>query len=64
MAYKRVIKGTASRKAIAVKNAGHPATFRKVRCPRKCSGYAVESNIKKGEYICERCGSTFAVQGL
>ncbi len=65
MAYKRVIKGTGDRrKQIAVKTAGHPAAFRKMRCPACSIGYAVESNVKKGEYTCQRCGTSFGAQQL
>ena len=64
----RVIKGTRDlkrqRKQIAVKSTGHPAAFRKVRCPKGCTGYAVESNVEAGAYQCERCGSTFKHQAL
>lgn len=65
MTYKRVIKGTGDRrKQIAVEKAGHPAAFRKMRCPACSVGYAVESNTKKGEYNCQRCNASFGAQAL
>ena len=65
MVYKRVIKGTADRrKQIAIERAGHPAAFRKVRCPACSIGYAVESNTKTGEYTCQRCGAVFGSQSF
>lgn len=65
MAYRRVIRGTKDRRRqIAVEKAGHPAAFRKMRCPACSIGYAVESNIKKGEYTCARCGAIFGSQAL
>jgi len=65
MAYKRVIKGTGDRRRqIAVERAGHPATFRKLRCPACSIGYAVESNTDKGKYTCTRCGAVFSNQTL
>jgi transposase-like protein len=35
-----------------------------MRCPACKLGYAVESNIEKSKYVCDRCGTGFAVQGL
>lgn len=65
MAYKRVIKGTRDRKQqIAVERTGHPAAFRKLRCPACSIGYAVESNLKSGEFTCTRCGASFKNQAL
>jgi transposase-like protein len=51
-------------KQIIVKKTGHPATFRKMRCPACSVGYAVESNVEKGKYTCQRCGSSFTQAGL
>lgn len=63
--YKRVIRGTRGRKQqIAVEKAGHPAAFRKMRCPSCSIGYAVESNTKSGEYVCLRCGASFGAQAF
>ena len=65
MASKRVIRGTGDRKKqVTVEKAGHPAVFRKVRCPACSIGYAVESNLKKGEYTCQRCKAVFRNQPL
>jgi len=55
---------TSKDKKIVVTDTGHPAAFRKVRCPKCKLGYAVESNVKKGTYTCGRCGTTFGVSGL
>lgn len=65
MTYKRVIRGTGDkRRQIAVERTGHPAAFRKLRCPACSIGYAVENNTKKGEYTCQRCGAVFGNQAL
>lgn len=62
--YKRVVKGTRSRKQlVAVKKTGHPAAFRKIRCPSCRIGYAVENNISK-TYVCGRCGVEFTRQAM
>ena len=65
MVYKRVIKGTGDRRRqIAVEKTGHPAAFRKLRCPACSIGFAVESNIDKGTYRCSRCGAVWGNQPL
>lgn len=59
MSYQRVARGTRSRKQpVAVKSTGHPAAFRKIRCPRCKVGYAIESNISNA-YTCGRCHAEF-----
>jgi ribosomal protein S27AE len=65
----QVITGTAKRKGrkpppVAVRKAGHPAAFRKVRCPKCKQGYAVQDNVKKGEWLCGRCGSVFTQMSI
>lgn len=62
--YKRVIKGTRSRKQqVVVEKTGHPAVFRKVRCPSCRVGIAVENNVT-GTYQCGRCGREFSRQAM
>lgn len=62
--YKRVIQGTRSRKQlVAVKKTGHPAAFRKIRCPHCNVGYAIENNLT-GSYQCGRCGAEFKRQAM
>jgi transposase-like protein len=58
----KVISGT--RQRVTVKKTGHPAAFRKVRCPACKQGYAVASNIDPSVYACDRCGRQFKRQGL
>lgn len=58
----KVVSGTGQR--VTVTKTGHPAAFRKVRCPSCRIGYAVASNIKPNEYTCDRCGKTFVKQAL
>jgi transcription elongation factor Elf1 len=48
------------KKPVAVRKTGHPAAFRKIRCP-KCHGYAVADNVDPSVYACERCGTKFNV---
>ena len=55
------IATTRKRKPIAIKKTGHPAAFRKIRCPAKCQGYAVADNIDPQMFTCERCGKQFKV---
>jgi len=65
MTYKRVIKGTRDKqRQIAIERTGHPAAFRKLRCPACKIGYAVESNVKKGTYVCSRCGTEWGNRPL
>jgi transcription elongation factor Elf1 len=65
MTYKRVIRGTGDkRRQIAVEKTGHPAAFRKLRCPACSIGYAVESNTNKGKYVCSRCGAEWGNRPL
>lgn len=55
---KSVVRGTKDKKSqVTVEKAGHPAVFRKIRCPACSIGFAVESNINKGSYRCSRCGA-------
>jgi hypothetical protein len=58
----KVISGT--RQRVTVKKTGHPAAFRKIRCPSGCTGYAVASNIETDTYTCGRCGKKFKRQSL
>jgi len=51
---------TKRKERVVVETTGHPAAFRKVRCPRCKLGYATASNTKKNEYTCTRCGQTFS----
>ena len=66
MAMKKVIRGTGDmRKArarkpqVVVKKTGHPAAFRKMRCPTCRLGMAVAKPNSDKEYICDRCGAGF-----
>ena len=58
----KVVAGT--RQRVTVKKTGHPAAFRKVRCPSCRLGYAVASNIDPTMYMCDRCGKQFKRQAL
>lgn len=58
----KVISGTQQR--VTVKKTGHPAAFRKVRCPACRIGYAVASNTEVGKYTCLRCGAEFKRQTI
>lgn len=49
---------------MTVKKTGHPAAFRKIRCPKCRIGYAVANNIDPMVYVCERCGDKFKRQIL
>lgn len=64
MGTQKVIRGTRQRKQIVVRKTGHPAAFRKMRCQACGLGYCIESNVNKGEYLCNRCGATFTTQAL
>lgn len=54
-------KSRKKRPVIAIQKTGHPAAFRKIRCPAKCQGYAVASNTDETEFTCQRCGRKFKV---
>lgn len=56
-----IITSRKKRQPVAVRKTGHPAAFRKIRCPKKCPGYAVASNIDPTLFTCERCGAQFKV---
>jgi ribosomal protein L37AE/L43A len=62
-----VIKGTKalkkSRQRIVVEKTGHPASFRKMRCPKCSLGYAVMSE-ENGAWKCDRCGHAFMTQAM
>ena len=62
----RVIRGTRDKKKnqIQVEKTGHPAAFRKVRCPLCKLGMAVEDPNKGNELTCDRCGRTFKVSSM
>ena len=49
---------TKNKAKIVVRQAGHPGTFRKMRCPKCKLGYAVQNNVN-GDYACIRCGTVF-----
>lgn len=51
-------------KQIAVKRTGHPAAFRKMRCPKCSLGYAIQSNQDSKQYTCNRCGHQFITQQM
>jgi len=55
---RRAAKKT-TKNPITVEKTGHPAAFRKMRCPACSLGYAIESNTEKGKYSCQRCGASF-----
>lgn len=55
---------TSKDKKIVVQDTGHPAAFRKVRCPKCKLGYAVQSNTNKKLFNCTRCGSSFEMSNL
>lgn len=62
---KKVIRGTGDRKQqIVVSSTGHPAAFRKLRCPKCKLGYCVASNQDPEVYACERCGHSFRTRKL
>ena len=62
----QVIAGTqqAKVKRVAVKKTGHPAAFRKQRCPHCRIGYAVQDNVNKNMYSCSRCGRLYSMSSL
>jgi DNA-directed RNA polymerase subunit RPC12/RpoP len=49
---------TKNRTPVALDKAGHPAAYRKIRCPVCRQGYGVHSNTED-VYVCDRCGRTF-----
>ena len=55
---------TTSKDKVVVQSTGHPAAFRKVRCPKCKLGYAVQDNNKKDTFVCQRCGVGFKVSSL
>ena len=59
-----VVIGTAMKRrkktpAVAVRKAGHPAAFRKVRCLACHQGYAIQDPVDKTRWVCARCGAAF-----
>jgi DNA-directed RNA polymerase subunit RPC12/RpoP len=52
------------RQQIAVEKTGHPAAYRKIRCPMCKQGYGVQSNVEKNKYVCDRCGREFVISSL
>lgn len=50
---------TKTRQRIAVNKTGHPAAFRKIRCPKCRTGFGIQSNIDNKLYSCSRCGRQF-----
>lgn len=58
-----VIRGTRQnkkqREQVTVVRTGHPAAFRKMRCPKCSLGYAVADNEDPSIYKCQRCGHQF-----
>jgi len=62
-----VITGTRQNKkrdVIVVEKAGHPATFRKIRCPKCSIGYAVADSEDPTIYKCARCGYKYKTTQL
>lgn len=49
---------------VVVEKTGHPASFRKMRCPKCKMGQAVESNTKKGQFVCNRCGTVVSESAM
>lgn len=62
----RVIRGTKDRKKepVVVEKTGHPAAFRKVRCPHCKLGMAVADPNQSNLLKCDRCGQTFKVNQM
>ena len=62
-----VVKGTKGlkkhRQRILVTKTGHPATFRKIRCPKCSLGYAVAKEDPT-HFQCARCGHGFITQAM
>jgi len=52
------------KRQVVVKDAGHPAAFNKIRCPKCSLGYAVKSMTEPDKFTCERCHTTFTVGKL
>ncbi len=50
---------TTKDKHILIHSTGHPANFRKVRCPKCSLGYCSEDPMKANVYKCARCGHLF-----
>jgi len=64
-----VIRGTRQNKKqkqemITVVRTGHPAAFRKMRCPACSLGYAVADNEDPTVYECQRCKHRFKATRL
>ena len=55
---------TKNRNRVVVKKTGHPAAFRKIRCPVCRLGYGVQSNVDQGVYMCSRCKRQFATGNM
>ena len=66
----KVIRGTKDRKKlqgrqqVVVEKAGHPAAFRKMRCPKCSLGMAVAKPNNDKEFICDRCGLGFTATAM
>lgn len=49
---------------VVIHNSGHAASIRKMRCPQCKLGYAVQDNVDKTKYVCQRCGASLKVGNL
>lgn len=54
-------KNRPKKEKVTIKDAGHPAGFNKLRCPKCSLGYAVKDMVDRTKYTCNRCHTTFTV---